>query len=333
MDTVTRLRRQYGSDIRRRCREPARLGVWWALGDLAIHVAIAAGAGWAGLRAFQGASQKAFEGAWGWSALCFACYVAMMFVTGSRMRALGNMLHEASHRTLSPSVRVNDALGHLLAALDFQAFQNYRREHLSHHLYLGSLERDLDFHRTRGFGFAKRVASPWRVHVLGALGLKHLSAFLRPVLWSREDPLVVTALRFVAYGTIGLGLHVAGAWQDFLLVFVVPYATSYQMFRYWSDAFDHGSLLGEEDEFLRTRNHFFDFGKGPLKWLQNRVLEALVFPRNDVFHLTHHLFPSVSTRHLRDVHEFLMQDAGYAARNHSVTVEMFDMLKIDTSTK
>jgi fatty acid desaturase len=316
-----------------RCRVPAWFGVWGALGALAIHVAIAAAAGWAGLITFQAASSRAFEGAWGWSLFFFVCYVFMVFVLGSRMRALGNMLHEASHRTLSSSVRLNDALGYLLAALDLQAFQRYRREHLSHHLYLGSVERDLDFQRTRDFGFAKRMASPWRVHMLGALGLKHLSAFLRPVLWSREDPPVVTALRFVAYGSIGVALHVAGAWQEFLLVFLVPYATTYQMFRYWSDAFDHGSLLGEEDEFLRTRNHCFDFGKGPRKWLQSRVFEALVFPRNDVFHLTHHLFPSVSTRHLREVHEFLMKDACYAARNHRVTVEMFDVLKTDTSTK
>ncbi|MCA2960221.1 MAG: hypothetical protein IOD12_08210, partial [Silvanigrellales bacterium] len=88
MDTVTRLRRQYGSDIRMRCRVPAWFGVWGALGALAIHVAIAAAAGWAGLSTFQAASRRAFEGAWGWSVFFFVCYVSMVFVLGSRMRAL-----------------------------------------------------------------------------------------------------------------------------------------------------------------------------------------------------------------------------------------------------
>lgn len=339
MDTVMRLRRDYGAKVLQSCGRlrASRTSwegweVWGALWSLFLHVGIAGVAAGVGFAAAQNAAHKGSLGEWSSCARFFSCYVFAVMVVGSRMRALGNMLHEASHRSLSRSVRVNDALGHLLAAIDFQSFQNYRREHLSHHLYLGTVERDLDFQRTRAFGFATRVASPWKTHIGGALKLRHLPAFLRPVLWSREDGPRVTLLRLLGYVAVVLGLTLASGWQVFFLVFVIPYITSYQVFRYWSDAFDHGSLLAEEDEFLRSRNHAFlffeDKGVFARKFglFLSYVANALIFPRNDAYHLTHHLFPSVPTRLLPEAHRILLQDSLYAARNHIVSAKMFEGL-------
>jgi fatty acid desaturase len=95
-------------------------------------------------------------------------------------------------------------------------------------------------------------------------------------------------------------------WKTFALYYLLPYATTYQIFRYWSDAADHAGVNQSEDELHRSRNHVF---WGPVNWL--------LFPRSDQYHLVHHLFPVLPTRHLRRVHDMLMTEPAYAEMNHS----------------
>ena len=69
-------------------------------------------------------------------------------VIGNRQRALGNLLHEASHQNLSPKRSLNDTIGTaLLAAPLFNSLPYYRHQHARHHAWLGDLERDPDLIR------------------------------------------------------------------------------------------------------------------------------------------------------------------------------------------
>ncbi|NOJ77757.1 fatty acid desaturase [Myxococcus xanthus] len=291
---AARLRAEYA-------REVAALGyhahsVPGALAHLALHLGLAV----AMAAAFELLLPHAPRAAW-------LVYPLLAFLIATRFRAVGNMLHEACHGMLVRGKRHNRNLGHLLAVLDLTALDPYRRDHFSHHLHLGDAEKDLDFQPRRRFGFADPDRPFVKSHLLRPLLLIHLPAFIRPVLFHREDPVWVTLLRWSFIGGLLAVAHFVVGWDVFLRAYVIPYFVAYQVIRYWSDAVDHAGIISSADEFHRSRNHVFAWG-----WL-NR----LVFPRNDEYHLTHHLFPAVPTPFQGRVHQLLLRDADYAAREHA----------------
>lgn len=265
-----------------------------ALLHLGLHVGLAALAAWACERAWQA------------HPLAGACaLLPVLFFIGSRFRALGNMVHECSHKSLVRSPRHNLLLGHLLSFFDFTDFSAYTREHLSHHRHLGHPTLDLDYAARRDF--FTRPGRFARLHLLQPLSLFHVPRYLQPVLWSRADsPGVACARLLFNLGLLALALLVG--WRAFLLYYLLPYATTYQVFRYWSDAVDHAGLMSAADEFERSRNH-----------VTHPLLAALLFPRSDQYHLVHHLFPVVPTWHLAAVHRLLLEEPAYAAREHQLS--------------
>jgi fatty acid desaturase len=105
-----------------------------------------------------------------------------------------------------------------------------------------------------------------------------------------------------------LSAHFIFGWSNFLMFYIIPYVTVYQIFRYWSDAFDHAGITDSQQDFHRTRNHLFGW-----QWLN-----LLVFPRNDQYHLVHHLFPGLPTKAFPQAHLKLMEaEPEYAKRDHN----------------
>jgi fatty acid desaturase len=270
---------------------PPRLRRWFAA--LVRHAALWIGAAWGSAALLDRAPVAGAVG-----------YVLALFVIGSRFRAIGNMVHETCHRTLVRGARANVILGHLLSFVDFTDYETYCRDHHSHHRHLGDPERDLDFRpRKRLFDAPGSVA--WK-HVVRPLLLLHVPSYIDPVIYRAADPPWVRGAR-VAYttGLLALGGLVIG-WNHLLLYYLIPYVTTYQMFRYWSDAADHAGIIERPDPFERARNHDLPL----LNWL--------LFPHNDQFHLVHHLYPAVPTTNLALVHDVLMVDPEYAQRHHAL---------------
>ena len=234
-----------------------------------------------------------------------ALYPVAALLIATRMRALGNMVHESVHGTLTRDPGWNHALGQVLAWFDGTSLPRYAREHFSHHRHLGDPVRDLDFVGRARFGFGDACARPGLHHGLRGLTLAHLPWFLRPTPWGAEDPLRVRFARGVGYAALAALAWRIGA-RDVLLYHLVPYATLYQVVRYWSDAADHAGVLGAAEALHRARNHI----------LPRPALDALLQPRQDQFHLVHHLFPAVPVRDLGRVHALLLRDPAYAALDH-----------------
>jgi fatty acid desaturase len=238
----------------------------------------------------------------GW---CF--YPLAAFVIGTRFRAVGNMIHEACHGTLVKGHRANVIFGHLLCAIDLSCFSSYRHDHFTHHRHLGDPAKDHDFRSRLKFGFGgEDEAVSWK-HILVPLSLSHLSSYLRPVVWSKADPTAANVLKILLLAVLALSAHFLSVWTPLVLYYAIPYAVAYQILKYWSDAFDHAGIMTSPDEFDRTRNHVFAVN------LANRFL----FPRNDEYHLVHHLFPSVPTTLQKKVHAILMRDHEYRLREHT----------------
>lgn len=289
---VARLRARYRGEVRDLRRPPPTLLA--ALRDVALAVALAVAVALAHRAVL---SRDLATGV--------LLYPLAAYLIATRMRALGNMVHESVHGTLTRDARWNRALGEVLAWLDGVSWPRYAREHFSHHRHLGDPARDLDFAGRARFGFGEARPRAWLYHGLRPLALLHVPWFLRPVLWDDADARGVRAARVLGYALLA-----ALAWRVGLrawgLYHLVPYVTAYQVVRYWSDAADHAGALGAAEELHRSRNHILPVAA--LNWIAQ--------PRQDHFHLVHHLFPAVPVRDLARVHALLLGDPAYAARDH-----------------
>jgi fatty acid desaturase len=215
-----------------------------------------------------------FAGIWFW--------IVSGVVCGSRMRALGNILHECSHCTFAKTKNLNKRWGHVLGIFLFIGFAKYRREHLSHHRYLGDSAKDLD---------------------LGG-------RFFKPTLVSSEEPLWANVGRIISVLLI-LVLTAFPSTRIWVLGgYVVPYLTTYQCLKWISDKADHSGISNESCEFMRSRNHIFKLG----------FMNWLFFPHSDSFHLVHHLFPGLPSRMHSKCHAVLLRESVYAARKHAIDV-------------
>lgn len=271
--------------------------VFGAAAILAAHLAVALLA--------AAASKLAFE-TWG-TAAGWSLYVPAVILIGTRFRVVGNMIHEACHGTLANGHRANVIFGHLLCLIDLSCFTTYRHEHFTHHRHLGDPHKDHDFRSRLKFGFGGEGGSVALRHILMPLTLYHLSSYLRPVVWSKADPLAVNVGKILFLALLAAVAHFLTGWKLFVLYYAIPYAVAYQILKFWSDAFDHAGVMTSPDEFDRSRNHVFAF----------RLANLFFFPRTDEYHLVHHLFPSVPTTLQKKVHDVLMQDHEYRLRDHS----------------
>lgn len=239
------------------------------------------------------------------SGMVAAGVLVLMVFIGTRFRGLNNIIHECSHSTFSDKRATDWSIGKFCAVVLFSSFNDYRDEHLTHHAHLGDYDHDLDLQGIKNL----RLHDPLtpRVvlrHILTPLTGRHLPYYLN-LNFSAGDGLVC----FVA--KIALLLAVLLAALVFPLTIgiflVLSFCLSYSALNYWADCLDHAGIVGTQDDIAASRNIL-------APW----PLRILFFPRNDCFHLVHHLFPHVPARHLETSHCILMQDDIYAARPNAV---------------
>jgi fatty acid desaturase len=213
-----------------------------------------------------------------------------LLVFASRQRALGNALHDASHGNgLSPRLSQ-----WLLAAPLFEDFYHYRRRHRAHHASAGHPERDPDYIAipahldTPALVYLHLLIdfSTWRRSFLGRLGDHPFAQLLRmTVVWA------------FALGGLGLASTSEGA-LTFALLWLGSRATTYHAVLTFTELSDHVGCRGM-GIFGYTRNS------------PQSPLGALFHPRNDNYHLAHHLVPRVYTTSLHSLHHLLLSMARY----------------------
>lgn len=241
-----------------------------------------------------------------WAAILLAWYAVArvspwtlplaLVLVASRQRALGNLVHEASH-TRRPSSR----LAQWLYALPvFEDFPSYRTRHLRHHQHLGVRGADPDWLEVppavqgdprrlfTHFLFQRRT---WIDNTLGDLPRMRAVARWRVFAWWA---LFLGALAAAA------GLREAAI---FAALWLAARATIYHAIKVVTELSDHvgleqGSVIGY------TRN-------APANWLSH-----LVHPNNDSYHLAHHLAPRVPMSDLPKAHALLLGVARYRDAHH-----------------
>ena len=230
-----------------------------------------------------------------------AALALIMFFIATRFRGFNNIVHECSHFAFSRCREDNATLGSICASLVLGCFRDYRYEHMTHHAHLGDYEKDLDLKSIRDFRLEDPLTPKTILrHVLTPLLLLHYPHYLSLNL-SGKDGAFFRAMKIglILVAVVFLVVDPLAA----VLLLWIPFLWIYTAVNYWTDCVDHGGLIGSDNELDASRN------------LQlPQPLRTILFPRNDCYHLIHHLFPQVPTHHFVYCHESLLNNAEYQAR-------------------
>ncbi len=224
---------------------------------------------------------------------------------GTRLRGVNNIVHECTHSTFSEHREDNVTLGRFCASLLIGCFKEYKDDHLSHHAHLGDYEHDREMGPIEDLGLHEPL-TPRTIlrHIITPILGRHLKTY-SGINLSGDDGRFYLGLKVVLLASIAL-FSFAFPYTSFLFV-LLPLFYIFPTFNFWTDCLDHAGIVGSDDALKATRNVL-----APLP------LRLLFFPRNDCFHLVHHLFPQVPARHLEVAHMALSKDAAYQSQQTAV---------------
>lgn len=224
---------------------------------------------------------------------------AAIVIIANRQRALGNILHDAGHRNLCRNEQWNDLIARaLVAPLLFASLTGYRDAHFRHHLELGTRSGDPDLlpvpdawptHWSAGYWRNLLCWTTWKGSLAGHLASPNVSvpAKLFIIGWW---VLALVALNQLA----GTEFTVA-----FVLLWLVARATVFHAITTFREMCDHFGLRPA----------------GILSFTRDMVCHgvwrALIHPRNNGYHLTHHLLPAVPYYRLPQAQRLFEQMPAY----------------------
>jgi fatty acid desaturase len=232
----------------------------------------------------------------GWWFLPFA-----VLLIGNRQRSLANILHDAGHGNLCRSRSINNVIASFFVApLIFADLGTYRKMHFLHHQQLGS-EADPD-------KLIRTQNGSWLKKFVGFLLKKDF--WLDSVachLFSTRTP-SVRKLYIISWWAIFTGLLWAfiGKYylMTFLLLWMTARATAFHAITVFREMCDHYGLVeGGIISYTREIPH-------------SSFWSYLVHPRNNGYHLTHHVLPAVPYYRLHKAQKLISMTPVYQTKCH-----------------
>ena len=249
-------------------------------------------------------------------ALLVGVALIMLFI-GTRFRGLNNIIHECSHATFSAERSANTSIGNFCAMLLLSSFSDYRDEHLSHHAHLGDYDHDMDLQGIKDLKLHEPLTTRVFVrHLITPILGRHLPYYLNLNFSKRDGVSWVIAKAIFLFLIAVLLVLFPITTVTFL---VLPYVLVYSALNYWADCMDHAGIVASPDDLQASRNI-----------LAPKLLRSLFFPRNDCFHLVHHLFPQIPASHLEASHNALLQEPSYRMSSNAVRTRDLQIRPIST---
>jgi fatty acid desaturase len=229
--------------------------------------------------------------------------VLAIALIGARQLGLMVLMHEAAHWRLASRPGVNTGIARWLCANPVGAdIGAYRRRHHLHHRHTRQAD-DPDLELTAPYPVSREVF--WRdvlCDLAGVTACRQALAWRVPdgdgvaAAWGRwRGPLAANAILLAALAAVG---H----WQLYLLLWLLPLATWYQVVTRVRDLAEH-ALASEDDDPLRNTRTV----------LAGYLARTFVAPYWVNYHLEHHLLVFVPCWKLREAHALLVAK-GYRPR-------------------
>ncbi len=238
-------------------------------------------------------------------------YLLAVAVIGTRIRGLGRLVHESSHRTLTRSRALNDLLGWMAGWPILQSLSGYIDSHVKkHHRHLGSEDLDPDYMGLPHVYGMHRSAVHARAYLLGlpkvGTTVGYLQYLVMHRMWPKEEDrkerqarvVFLLVLLFVIVATEHFGL--------FVIYWLVPLLTTASWVGSFIEFLEHYPLMetAPKVDIYMTRNRLC----GP-------VSDFFFGIHGEGYHLVHHLFPGLPAWQLAEAHRILMEDATYRSLN------------------
>ncbi len=241
----------------------------------------------------------------------FFVYSLAILIISSRMRALENLLHEASHRKLFKNRRLNDIAGMILCAFPvFNSFYAYRISHGQHHQHLGDIQLDPDHIRYEALKIESALSNPKAfmkkiARIIFLIDMpKFILGTIQPFMFNHETPKHEVIARAIFYFVLFSLLTYFTIWKYFILYWIVPYFSVFQMIRFLSEITEHGKLYqNTHSVYKMSRNN-----------ICHPIVAFFLYPHVDNLHLLHHLLPNVPHYVAYRLHNDLMSDPLYAKK-------------------
>lgn len=243
-------------------------------------------------------------------------YILCSLFVARQQRGLELMVHDASHRAwCSSNVKLNNMFANLLVAYPvLSSVEAYWQSHRIHHGQFGS-RLDPCRQRFAAMGLDHiDLSTKWKITCAvlkwiapynvayykeigslsfgqwGAFALWHLVILIFPTSAINTAWIGMSALEAIALSTMG--------WVFF---WMIPFTLFLPVLRSIAESEEHDYEQGKT-EFETTYTN--------IGW----VHQLLIHPKNDAYHLIHHMFPSIPERRHRKVHKLLMKhDPKYRA--------------------
>lgn len=237
-----------------------------------------------------------------WAAVAwFPWAIIPAFVLMGRAHAqFASLMHEAAHRLLFSSKRLNDVVGRwLLGFPTFTSTDAYRRVHMAHHRQeFGPDEPDLALYR----GYPITTASLRRKLVRDATGRTGVK-LMRGLLANRtssDQRVRRTFWKILAVqGLLLAAAIVSGHWWVYPVLWVGPYLTVWRVINRLRSIAEHGGLTMSSDRRQTTHSV-----------TQHPLARLCMVPFNIGWHLAHHVDAGIPFRSLPRYHRAL-EEAGY----------------------
>jgi fatty acid desaturase len=215
-----------------------------------------------------------------------------------------NLVHQASHGQLFESRWLNRWIGRLFVGWPvLVSLAAYREEHYEHHVKLWKRGEDPKVDRLVAFGLveadSRRLPFVWK-HVVSPMTLRHAPRNIVGAVTGAGEHLG----RIVFVGVLAVAIVLLGLESEFLVYWLLPYVSTFQVMRYWAEMAEHSGLESDRP-WSATRN-----------WTAALPIRWLLAPHSDHWHLVHHLCSTVPHYRLAAAHRVLMRIPEYADEGH-----------------
>ncbi len=262
-------------------------------------------------------------------------YILSVLIIGSRQHALGSLVHDGTHYTLSKNRYVNDLICDLFCAFPiFISSRGFRTFHIQHHRYTRT-EKDpevMAINQDPAYRWPKTKFKTASLLLRDITGINFHSILGILFIWSdalsflrvpkakwmklgmnedfagwldRTDPKfqlsIGIKLRVISfYGAVAIALTYFGIWKLFFLYWMVPIFTVLAFIIRVRGMSEHNGLAFEHE--LNSSRTTID---------KNIMVRLFMSPLKVNYHLEHHLYPQVPYFHLKTLHHKLAQNPEY----------------------